>query len=234
MQALRLLFFLVSFHCGLCLNAQENDPAIRLALQLDSIAASAGPSSHFARLYTETVLISLQHYQHADTREKEFIQRFEQTFAGYFFRAAASRGQGPGSEPWKVYFGDSLLSPLQYQLLGINAHINADLSAALSGVFSAKELEAHKKSFLRFQKGLRKQFRQFYDENVRSASLTRLLDKLTLGLTRSYGSVMMVSWRKRQFRLALWKSTHPQKEARLKTKITRRKERIDRLILRHL
>ncbi len=234
MRSLRFLYFLVILCCGLCLNAQEKDPGIRLALQLDSIAVSADPASHFASLYTETVLISLQHYQQADTREKDFIQRFEQTFAGFFFRAAASKGRGPGSEPWQLYFSDSTLSPLQYQLLGINAHINADLSAALTGVFSEEELQAHKKTFIRFQAGLRKQFRHFYDEHVQSTNLTRFLDKLTLGMTRSYGSVMMAGWRKRQFRLALWKFTNPEKEARLKSKTIRRKERIDRLILRHL
>lgn len=217
MQAPRLLFFLV-FHCGLCLNAQENDPAIRLALQLDSIAASAAPARHFARLYTETALLSLQHYQQADPRKKDFIERFEQSFAGYFFRAVASKGQGAGSEAWQVYFKDSSLSPLQYQLLGINAHINADMSAALAGVFTVEELQTNRKTFIRFQEGLRYQFKQFYRENIQATRLTRFMDKLTLGLARSYGAVMMASWRKRQFRLALWKSTHPEKEARLKRK----------------
>ncbi len=234
MRSLPYLYFIVILHCGQCLNAQEKDPGIRLALQLDSIAASAAPSSHFAKLYTETVLISLQHYQYAGAREKEFIQRFEQTFAGYFFRAAASRGKGPGSEPWQLYFSDRSLSPLQYQLLGINAHINADLSATLATVFTVEELQTHKKTFIRFQKGLKTQFKQFYRENIQATRLTRTLDKLTLGLARTYGSVMMASWRKRQFRLAIWKSTHPEKEAWLKRKTDRRKERIDRLILRHL
>jgi hypothetical protein len=234
MHSLRFLYYTVLLQSGLCLQAQEKDPGIRLALQLDSIASSAAPSSHFAKLYTETVLISLQHYQRADAREKEFIQRFEQTFAGYFIRAAASRGRGPGSEAWQVYFGDSTLTPLQYQLLGINAHINADLSETLTGVFTVKELQSNKKTFIRFQEGLRNQFKQFYVENVQATRLTRLLDKLTLGLARSYGSIMMSRWRKRQFRLAIWQSTHPEKEARLKRKTTRCKERIDRLILRHL
>jgi len=234
MRSLPYLYFIVILHCGQCLNAQEKDPGIRLALQLDSIAASAAPSSHFAKLYTETVLISLQHYQYAGAREKEFIQRFEQTFAGYFFRAAASRGKGPGSEPWQLYFSDRSLSPLQYQLLGINAHINADLSVTLTTGFSLEELKMHKKTLLRFQAGLRKQFMLFYEENWRTSLLTRLLHQLTFGLARPYGAVKMYQWRKRQYKLAVLHITHPGKEARLKRKTARHKERIDRLILRYL
>ena len=234
MLAPRLLFLLLFFNSGRSLTAQENDPDLRLAMQLDSMAATADLHRHFAKIYTTTVLQSMQHYQRATENELYFIRRFEHLFAGYFIRAAASRGQEPGTEAWQAYFHDSTLSPLQYQLLGINAHINADLSATLATVFTVEELQTHKKTFIRFQKGLKTQFKQFYRKNIQATRLTRTLDKLTLGLARTYGSVMMASWRKRQFRLAIWKSTHPEKEAWLKRKTDRRKERIDRLILRHL
>lgn len=234
MQAFRLLWFLVIFHYGLCLTAQEKDPGIQLALQLDSMSGSSGIHRHFAKLYTETVLLSMQHYQQAPENELHFLRRFEQSFAGYFFRAAASNGLGPGTEAWQIYFRDSTLSPLQYQLLGINAHINADLSATLTGGFTLEELKAHKKSFLRFQTALRYQFQAFYDENVQANNLTRLLNKLSFGLARPYGSLMMSRWRKRQYRLAIWHTTHPGKAVRLKRKTDRHKERVDQLILRHL
>lgn len=234
MQVIRLLFFLVIFHWVQFLSAQEKDPDIRLAIQLDSMAATPDIHRHFAKIYSASVLRSIQHYQEASASEQYFIHRFEHLFAGYFFRAAASRGQGPGAEAWKAYFHDSTLSPLQYQLLGINAHINADLSVTLTEGFSLDELKAHKKTLLRFQAGLRKQFILFYEENWRTSHLTRLLHQLTFGLARPYGAVKMYQWRKRQYRLAVLHITHPGKEARLKRKTARHKERIDRLILRHL
>lgn len=234
MLAPRLLFLLLFFNSGQSLTAQENDPDIRLAMQLDSMAATPDIHRHFAKIYSASVIRSIQHYQEASASEQYFIRRFEYLFAGYFFRAAASRGQGPGSEAWKAYFLDSTLSPLQYQLLGINAHINADLSVALIEGFSTEELKTHKKTLLRFQDGLRKQFSLFYEENRQATPLTRLLHQLSFGLARPYGTLMMYHWRKRQFRLAIWHTTRPEKEARLKRKTARHKERIDRLILRHL
>ena len=234
MLAPRLLFLLLFFNSGQSLTAQENDPDLRLAMQLDSMSQTAYIHHHFAKIYTTSVLRSMQHYQGATESELYFIRRFEQLFAGYFFRAAASKGQGPGTEAWQAYFHDSTLSPLQYQLLGINAHINADLSVALTEGFSLEELKAHKKTLLRFQAGLRKQFILFYEENWRTSQLTRHLHQLTFGLARPYGAVKMYQWRKRQYKLAVLHITHPGKEARLKRKTARHKERIDRLILQYL
>ncbi len=234
MLAPRLLFLLLFFNSGRSLTAQENDPDLRLAMQLDSMAATADLHRHFAKIYTTTVLQSMQHYQRATENELYFIRRFEHLFAGYFIRAAASRGQEPGTEAWQAYFHDSTLSPLQYQLLGINAHINADLSVTLTTGFSLEELKMHKKTLLRFQAGLRKQFMLFYEENWRTSHLTRLLHQLTFGLARPYGAVKMYQWRKRQYKLAVLHITQPGKEARLKRKTARHKERIDRLILRYL
>ncbi len=234
MQVLKSAYFFCFLGSGLFLHAQEKDPDMRLAIQLDSVAKTTTVARHFATLYRETVLISMQHYQQAVSREKDFIGKFEQTFADYFFRAAANKGAGQTSGAWHSYFNDPSLSPLQYQLLGINAHINADLSAALVECFTQVELQAHKKSFIRFQQGLKVQFYRFYAENIQSAAITRLLDKVPFGLARAYGYRMMIRWRKRQFKLALWHYNNPEKAAALKKKTDRRKERTDRLILHHL
>lgn len=234
MQRFRTFCFWVMMCSSLFLKAQENDPDIQLAVQLDSLSKTTAVSSHFAALYLETVLISMQHYQQTPPPEKEFISRFETAFAGYFFRAVESRGNAAGSGAWQTYFSHQLLSPLQYQLLGINAHINADLSASLTEVFTAEELRAHKKSFIRFQQGLKNQFFRFYAENRQATPIIRFLDKLPFAMTRTFGSGMMARWRKKQFKLALWHFTRPEKALKLKRKIAHRKERIDRLILRHL
>ncbi len=226
-----LLTVILSLHS---LFAQENDPEIRLARQLDSIAGTNATSRHFAELYTETVLLSMQYYQEAGAGDLAFVRRFEQAFAGFFLRADSSKGLGAGSIAWRTYFNDSTYSPLQYRLLGINAHINADLSEALIRTFTLAEIQSHKKSFLRFQQALRKQYTRFYEAYVATTELTRLLDQITLGLARTWGNRMMARWRKRQYRIALLHFTNPVKAARLVQKTTRRKERTDRLILRHL
>lgn len=228
------LFFFLFIFVGNKLFSQEDEPGIRLAKQLDSIASGPSVSRHFARLYTETVLLSLQHYQHQDPSRREFIRRFEERFAAFFFRASLTEGNGDSSAVWKNYYSDSSRTPLQYQLLGINAHINADLSAALISTFSQEELRDNRKEFLRFQQGLRVQFHHFYSENIGATRLTRVLGVLPFDLARRWGSNMMRRWRKRQFRIAWTHFSNPEKSARLLRQTNRARERTDRLILRHL
>lgn len=226
-----------SFICliyGSSLLAQVNEPEIRLARQLDSIHAGKGLSGHFAGIYTETVLRSLHHYQSVGTRERDYLLRFETAFAELFFRADSTKGRSAGSQAWALYYSDSSRSPLQLQLLGINAHINADLSVALISSFSLEELRIYRKDFLRFQQALRQQFRHFYQDNISSTPVTQLIGQLPFNLARTWGSFMMGRWRKRQYRIAVTHYTDPEKSARLLRKTARAKERTDRLILRYL
>jgi hypothetical protein len=219
---------------GPFLSAQHDEPEIRLARQLDSLSATNRLSRHFARLYTETVLLSLKHYQSAGSRERDFLRRFETAFADLFFQADASQGKIAGGEAWTAYYSDTSRSPLQYQLLGINAHINADLSVALINGFSLDELRIFRKDFIRFQRGLRQQFHWFFEDNISTNPTTRIIGQFPLGLTRTWGSSMMRRWRKRQFRIAVTHYTDPEKSAKLRRKTVRAKERTDRLILRYL
>lgn len=215
------------------LRAQEYDPGIRLARQLDSLAKTTTVSRHFASLYLETTLIAIKFFNNAPAGEKQFIEKLEQHFAGYFFNAvtAAEKDRSP---VWQTYFRDSTLSPLQYQLLGINAHINGDIWQALTSAFSLSELKQFKKSYNRFQSGLKQQFRHFYQENRNAAPVTKLLDRGTAGLAVQYGTFMLSHWRKRQYRLAILHFTNPEKCRKQLADITRKKERLDQLILRHL
>lgn len=213
--------------------SQEPDPEFRLLQQLDSVAKSPSPARYFAVLYLETTGRAIAFYQEARPAEKEFIERLELNFAGYFFRAAT---QPPGelSQVWKPYFSDSSLSAFQYQLLGINAHINGDIWQALVTGFTPEELRVHRRHFTRFQQGLKKQFCQFYWDNVNTTPVTRLLHAGTGGLSRIFGIMMLSRWRKRQYRLARFYYSDPGKFSRLLQKITRKKERLDRLVFRHL
>ena len=231
------LHSLLIFCCllfGPYLPAQDDEPEIRLAFKLDSLSNTNRLSRHFARLYTETVLLSLQHYQSAGSREREYLRRFETAFADLFFRADTSQGKDVGGEAWTAYYSDTSRSPLQYQLLGINAHINADLSAALIRSFTLEELHIFQNDFLRFQRGLRQQFHRFYKENIGVNPTTRLFGELPFGLARTWGQNMMGRWRKRQYRIAVTHYSAPEKSAKLLRKTARAKERTDRLILRYL
>ena len=96
MLAPRLLFLLLFFNSRQSLTAQENDPDIRLAMQLDSMAATPDIHRHFAKIYSASVIRSIQHYQEASASEQYFIRRFEYLFAGYFsgLPPAGDRGRG--------------------------------------------------------------------------------------------------------------------------------------------
>ncbi|MBN8689000.1 MAG: hypothetical protein J0M10_18460 [Chitinophagales bacterium] len=213
--------------------AQTDMYQVELLSALDSLSKDSSVSRHFAALYLETVQLSMQHYANADSGQLAFIRRFELAFAAHFFRADQYKGQTTETAAWRNYYNDIPKNALQLQLLGINAHINADLASALSGSFSLEELKANKKYFLRFQKGLKKQFFLFYDKYKGAALITRMLDKLPFHLARSYAVTMMSGWRKRQFRIALLHFQDPEKAARLRGRTSRRKEWTDRQVLRH-
>jgi hypothetical protein len=233
MQGTKIIGFCWILLISSALQAQENDPDIRLARQLDSLAKTTTVSRHFASLYLETTLIAIDFFNHAPAGEKQFIEKLEQQFAGYFFKAVTA-AENDRSPVWKIYFRDSTLSPLQYQLLGINAHINGDIWQALTSAFSLAELKLYKKSYNRFQSGLKQQFRHFYQENRNAAPITRLIDRGSAGLAVQYGTLMLSRWRKRQYRLAILHFTQPEKCRKRLAGIMRKKERLDRLILHHL
>lgn len=206
---------------------------MELLLKLDSLSKDSSVSRYFATLYLETVQLSMQHYVDADSGQQAFVRRFEMAFAAHFFRADQNKGHTPETAAWRNYYSDIPKNALQLKLLGINAHINADLASTLSGSFSPEELKANKKYFLRFQKGLKKQFFLFYEKYKGAALITRILDKLPFHLARSYAVSMMSRWRKRQYRIALLHFQHPEKAARLRVRTSRRKEWTDRQVLRH-
>jgi hypothetical protein len=233
MQGIKIIGICFILFISYGLQAQETDPDIRLARQLDSLSKTTTVSRHFASLYLETTLIAVEFFNNAPAGEKQFIEKLEQHFAGYFFNAATA-AEKDRSPVWQAYFRDSTLSPLQYQLLGINAHINGDIWQALTSAFSLAELKQYKKSYNRFQSGLKQQFRHFYQDNRKAAPVTKLIDRGSGGLAGQYGTFMLSRWRKRQYRLAILHFTNPGKCLKRLAGITRKKEILDRLILRHL
>lgn len=216
-------------------HSQVSDAEISLLRKLDSAKNSTSIARHFAPLYFDVTSRAAEFYLHDKESAKKFIQRFETNFAGYFFRSVEAFKSGIEiPEVWKAYFSDTSLSPLQYQLLGINAHINGDIWQALTTEFSLQEIQANKKSYFDFQKGLVKEYRDFYERSVRLNSTTTLLNKVTLGLDKLYGKTMLIRWRKRQMQMAiLYFTDHARFENKL-YKLHKKMDHINRLILHNL
>jgi hypothetical protein len=215
--------------------AQPSPGEIALLHKLDSIKNSPSVSRHFASLYFRTTSKAVSFFINRSEQEKNFIQRLETKFAIFFFRSAeayAKRVAIPAE--WEAYFADSALSPLQYQLLGINAHINGDIWQALTAEFSLKEIQEGKRAYFEFQKGLKEEYKKFYDQAFSSNAKLRLLQSVTMGLDKTYGQLMMARWRKRQMELAELYYTDPDKFQKKLGKLHQKMEHINHMILQHL
>ena len=228
------LFSLFKFLPLLCAS-QVSDAEISLLHKLDSIKNSASISRHFAGLYFTTTSEAVDFFLNKEESVREFMQRLETRFAAYFFRSADAftRGTVIPSE-WKAYFSGSAFSSLQYQLLGINAHINGDIWQALTTEFSFQEILENKKYYFDFQKGLAREYRNFYISSVNSNATTRMLHGVSLGLDRLYGKIMLAKWRKRQMQLAILYYTDKDRLLKKLGKLKRKMDHLNQLILTDL
>lgn len=159
----------------------------------------------------------------------------EKAFAELFFHSAETFRAGNKIPPeWKSYYADSSLKPIQYQLLGINAHINGDIWKALVNEFSNEEIRAYKKAYHQFGKELTAQYKSFYYLSVNTNPKLHLLDQASLGFAKWYGTWMLKKWRKRQLRMAHLYQTDKKRFDQQSKKLNRKMELINRLILTHL
>ena len=186
-----ILFLLVIGFAPHPVAAQLSQQETALLQKLDSLKKSQSVAKHFAELYFSTTVRATNYFLNRSQRGQDFIRRFETRFANFFFRSVEARTQSisiPGK--WKTYFTDAELSPLQYQLLGINAHINGDIWQALTAEFSLKEIRKNKDSYYSFQKGLILQYREFYAASRKASSTIRLLHVTTVGLDKLFGKLI--------------------------------------------
>ena len=172
-------------------------------LVLDSIRHQPGPARHFAELYYLTTINASEFFRHALEPVQSFMNRFELNFLKRFTDAADSFRLGKSiPEVWKSYFADTTYSQLQYHLLGINAHINGDIWQALVTTAQADTLELYKKAYIRYGKGLLIIYRNIYRSALQDKQF-RKWHNLSLGLSRTYGKLLLKHWRKRQWALAI-------------------------------
>ncbi|HYC40190.1 MAG TPA: DUF5995 family protein [Chitinophagaceae bacterium] len=201
--------------------------------QLDSLSRTAGIAKHFGMLYYEFLLLVEEKLVDADSSTQRFIRNFERVFARFYIEAcqAAVAGKEIPLPAWRAYFKDSSLLPVQYYLLGANAHLNGGLAEAIAHSYGAEEWPVIKKKYYLFNSCLNETYRFVHAEAVRTSSRAKLLHLLTLSLDRLAGNFYLYKWRKRQMRLTEYYYTDQVKYRRLLEKVNRKKEKIDRLVM---
>ncbi len=224
-------------HCFILLlfcNAMVAQPRYNAAL-LDSallITKSNTPSVHFARLYYPNYIIS-NYANQQPLHIKEFIFAIEASFYHLFFAAHHNYiSKNTQSPIWKSYYSTPNLNELQYQFLGINAHINGDMWVAITSNFTYDSIKANAHYLFNFQKQYSHYFDSIYALSYRYKKV-RYLHHLTLGLDKYYGRKMIYRWRKRQVKLAmLWYSNNPKCLRKVK-RVQRKMNRLNRFAIKY-
>lgn len=234
MKKLFIILVLTELFWCQCL-AQISNEEIWLLRKLDSVKKCSSVSKYFAELYFKTTVEAANFFLNSNQKEKAFITRLETRFASFFFRSVEADRTGAAIPvEWEAYFNTPDLSPVQYKLLGINAHINGDIWQALTAEFSLQEIRQNKERYLKFEKGLLKVYLDFYNESFEASGKIRLLSNITIRLDKLYGKLMLGKWRKRQIELAMLFYTNKDKfNDRLK-KLRLKMAHINRLVINNL
>lgn len=190
-------------------------------------------SKHFAVLYRQTVIITNEYAKTKDEFASNFILKLDDAFIPIFFQAheAFMNGKEIPSN-WKTYYQTDSLNSLQYQFLGMNAHINGDLHLALIQQFGYDSIKAHKKDLMSFQTVLNKIVDSVYAQTKNYPEL-KIFHDLTLGTNRIMAREMVRHWRRRQINLALLYYHKPKKYQRRLQHVQSLKAKWDRAVLQH-
>ena len=216
-------------------SSQVSDTEIVLLHQLDSVQKSPSVASHFAGIYFEVTVKAVEFYKKNDAPAREFIQRLESSFAVYFFRSAEAFAKGAVIPAvWQTYFTGMSFTPLQYQLLGINAHINGDIWQAMTKEFSLQELKDYKRYYFDFNRALIKEYEQVYRAGVTASNTINILHHASLGLDKEYGKMMLKRWRKRQMQLAILYFTDHEKFSKKLMILHQKMQHLNRMITTYL
>src|SRR5689334_13913371 len=137
--------------CSQC-RSQENNYSFYQLYQLDSIGHSPSIGRYFGDLYYRFLLLVEEQLKRSDTATERLVRNFESVFAKFFIDAciAYKNGEQIQLTEWRKYFSDSTLQPIQYYLLGANAHLNGGLSSAIAGSYTPDEWKTIKKKYYLF------------------------------------------------------------------------------------
>ena len=223
------VFMLICCSC----TAQEKSYAFRQLYQLDSIGKSSSISRYFGELYFQFLQRVEQQLQKSDTATQRLVRNFEIVFAQFYIDAciAHHRNEQVPLPAWRAYFADKTLEPVQYKLLGANAHLNGGLSEAIAGSYTDKEWRSIKSKYCLFNICLNNTYKHVYEETVTKNKRAKIFDKLTLGLDNYLGKYFLYKWRKRQMRLTEYNYTGTEKYKKFQAKVDRKKNRIDKIVV---
>ena len=203
--------------------------------QVDSIAKTSEFARHFCQVYSKLMgNVELQ-MQDVDSNAKEFIIKFEVSFADYFLKARADdiNANLSTESPWKCFFSNPTAQPWQIVLLGVNAHTNADMMQVLVDNFSEKEIRQHKKQFLAMQTSVAKVYYQFFDTLRSHNSYLRFINSFTLGIAKKFGERIVYKWRKRSVNMAIMFYKDEEKFKRRLALVNKKRQKINQRILSH-
>jgi hypothetical protein len=113
--------------------------------RLRSLETEVGDSDGlywFTRLYREMTAAVAERATRGAFKDPEFLEALDCNFAELYFAAVRSFVRNDGATPrawWPLFEARASrrLSPLQFALAGVNAHINRDLPVALVSTFDA-------------------------------------------------------------------------------------------------
>ncbi len=227
-----LLLFVSLYSC----EAQSRSYPFYQLYQLDSIGQSVSISSYFGSLYADFLRLIEKRLEHADTTVQRLLRHFEITFAQFYIDAAicyAEKKEIP-FPAWRNYFKKNNLSPAQYYLLGANAHLNGQLSEAIFHSYTPEEWKTLKKHYPLFNSPLNETYSYVYSQTQLYHPNARTLHHLTLGLDKLTANYYLYKWRKRQMRVTEYKFSNSRKYQKLFSRIQRKRDAIDKLIMYHL
>lgn len=234
---LLLLFYLVTFlpikgqgQTDIANQRQFNQSYLDSLLSIEN---GNRVSKHFAGLYRQTVLITNAFAYTQKRATQDFTIQLDEAFIPIFFQAhdAYLKGQEIPAN-WKAYYQSDSLNSLQYQFLGMNAHINGDLHLALIQQFGYDSIKAHKKDLMSFQKVLNNIVDSVYEQTKAYPEL-KIFHDLTLGTNRIMAREMVRHWRRRQINLALLYYHKPKKYQRRFKHVQSLKAKWDKAVLEH-
>ena len=203
----------------------------RLLDTLQQIAATNTPAKYFAKLYYNAIEITNHYAATQPDSVKQFIFGFESLFAPTFFTSYKNfSAKQPQVPAWQRYYAYTGLNELQYQFMGMNAHINGDMWLALKDKYGYDTLQKYRLALLQFQKILNTFFDSIYAVSGRYKKIKRL-HFFTMGADKITGRQMIFHWRKRQVQMALLFYSNPKKCKRKLHHINRRMLQYDKFAL---
>jgi hypothetical protein len=227
---------LITVTIGISSKCQVGNYSFYQLYQLDSIGRTPSISRHFGELYFNFLQLVEKQLENADSATKRMVRHFEEVFAQFYIDAciAYKNHEQVPLPAWRAYFIDSTLQPAQYKLLGANAHLNGGLSEAIGGSYTPDEWVQVKKKYFLFNTCLNKTYKLVFNEAVSSSKRAKTLDLLTLGLDKTFGQYYLYKWRKRQMRLTEYYFYGSSKYKKMLTRVTKKKERIDKMVCTQL